>query len=314
MTGRTRGISTIFDVTLFLLLVSAAVLSVVTAGGSVTSDPGTVGRDEAAVETLATTTATVRYDLGVDRRTNDTVQRVSYGTLAELLAEAALVSLAVDDERVSPYAGGFVAAVGEAVRPALDGRTQIVATWSRYPGSSLRGRVRVGPTPPADATVHAATLVVDSGVPPARDAAVAAAPTGFDRVAAVVAGRTVRGLFPPRRTHTMLDGGAADGTVSRARFERAAASTASSRRVRSAAPTRSTGPARSPVPGRTTSTRGCRPTSWPSAAKFETSPSPSGWATPPRGGRTRPLDSRRRSTTGARRSVRPRTPPARTRP
>ena len=218
-----RGISTVFDVTLFLLLVSAAVLSVVTAGGSVAGDPGTVGRDEATVETIATTTATVRYDLGVDRRTNDTVSRVTHGTLAELLAEAALVSLAVDDDRVSPYAGGFVAAVGDAVRPALDGRTQVVATWSPYPGSSLRGHVRVGPTPPADATVHAATLTVDSGVPPARDTAVAAAPTGYDRVAAVVAGRTVHGLFPPRRTHTALDGATVDGNVTRARFERVAA-------------------------------------------------------------------------------------------
>lgn len=213
-----RGISTVVDVALFLLLVSAAVLSLVTAPG-LTDDRDPVARDEATVETLATATATVRYDLGVDRRTGESVPRVAHGSLAALLAEATLAAVTVDGEPLSPYPPGFVDAVGEAVRPTLDGRTQIVARWEPYPGSTLRGRLRVGPSPPPDATVHAATLVVDSGFPAARDSAVAASGDGYRRVAAIVAGRTVDGLFPPRRSRVALDGGGVDATVTRARFD-----------------------------------------------------------------------------------------------
>ncbi|WP_380675485.1 DUF7284 family protein [Salinigranum sp. GCM10025319] len=230
MSGRTheRGVSTVLDVTLFVLLVSAAVLSVVTAGGGPTDDPAAVGRDEATVETLATATTTVHYEIGVENGTDDPITRVGHGTLAELLAEAALANVTVDGTRVSPYAGGFTTAVADAVRPVLDGRTQVAATWTPYPGSSLRGRVAVGPAPPADATVHAATLAIDSGVPAARDPAVdvaanaATTDTGYDRVAEVVSRRTVDGLFPPRRTHTALDGDAVDAGVTRATFDRMA--------------------------------------------------------------------------------------------
>ena len=224
--SRSRGVSTVLDVTLFVLLVSAAVLSVVTAHGP-TDDPTAVGRDEATVETLATATATVHYEVGVENGTDDPITRVRHGTLAELLAEAALANVTADGTRVSPYAGGFTTAVVDAVRPALDGRTQVVATWTPYPGSSLRGRVALGPSPPADATVHAATLAVDSGVPAARDPAVdavddATTDTGYGRVSEVVARWTVDGLFPLRRTHTALDGDAVDAGVTRERFDRMA--------------------------------------------------------------------------------------------
>jgi hypothetical protein len=228
---RDRGVSTVVDVTLFVLLVSASVLSLSTAGTTVLEDPTAVGREEAAVETLATTTATVRYDLGTETRTGETVHRVRHGTLAELLGEAALAAVTVDGTRLSPYGDGFVGTVGEAVRPVLDGRMQVVATWTPYPGSSLRGRVTVGPSPPPDATVHAATLAVDSGVPAAREPALAAADTGYRGVADVVARRTVHGLFPPRRTRVALDGGAVDANVTRAAFARTASAYGSDTRL-----------------------------------------------------------------------------------
>ena len=211
-----RGVSTVLDVALFLLLVSAAVLSVATATGPPPTDP--VARDEATVETLATTTATVSYDLGTDRRTNETVTRVTHGSLAELLAEAALVAAAVDGERLSPYAPGFVSAVREAVVPVLDGRTQVVAVWTPYPHSTLAGRVRVGPTPPPDATVHAATLDVDSGFSaPGTDAARTPS-RGYGPVAQSVATRVVDGLFPSRETAVALAGGGVDAAVARGRL------------------------------------------------------------------------------------------------
>ncbi|AUV81021.1 hypothetical protein C2R22_04555 [Salinigranum rubrum] len=213
-----RGISTVVDVSVFLLLVSAAVFSVVTAPADPVGATVTPERDEATVETLATTTTTVGYDLGVDDRTGEPIERVRHGTLAELLAEAAVANASVDGTPTSPYAAGFVDAVRASVTPLFDGRTQVVATWRPLPGSGLVGEVRVGPTPPAGATVHAATLSVDSGMPAARDSALAASSGGYGRVADVAARRTVDGLFPPRRTRVALRGGAADAVVVRERF------------------------------------------------------------------------------------------------
>jgi hypothetical protein len=219
-----RGISTVLDVTLFLLLVSAAALSLATAGVDQGGDPAAADGDAATVETLGTATATVHYDLGVESRTGASITRVRHGTLAELLAEAAVASVAVDGVVISPYADGFTGAVADAVSPTLDGRTQVVATWAPYPGSRLRGRVAVGPAPPPDATVHAATLTIDSGVPPARTPALDASDRGYDGVADVVAERVVDGLFPSRRLRVALDGGGVDGSVARAGFERTASS------------------------------------------------------------------------------------------
>jgi hypothetical protein len=220
---RRRGVSTVVDVSLFLLLVSAAVLSVVTAAdrtGVADADEAGVQGDAATVETLATATTTVRYDLGVDDRTGESISRVRHGTHAELLAEAAVANATVDGDPLSPYAAGFVDAVRAAVGGVVGGRTQVVATWRPVPGAGVVGRVSVGPTPPADATVHAATLPVASGLPAARGPATDAAREGhgYGPVAGVVARHLVDGLFPPRRTRVALDGGAADAAVVRTRF------------------------------------------------------------------------------------------------
>lgn len=223
MNGRSRGVSTVLDATFCLLLVSAAALTVATAdtarfAGAVDHDHDR-NRDEAVAETLATATATVRYDLGTDRRTGATVERVRHGTLAELLAAAARATVAVDGRGLDPHGERFAAAVRAVVAPVLDGRTQVVAVWTPYPGAHVRGRVAVGPTPPPDASVHAATLTVDSGLPPTQ----LTTENGYRDVAAVVAERTVDGLVPARRTRVALAGDSVDGTVARVRFERASA-------------------------------------------------------------------------------------------
>ena len=215
----TRGISTVVDVTLFLLLVSAAVLTVTAATGTGTTDSSDAPvRDEALIETLVTTTATVHYDLGVDSGTNESITRVTHGSLAELLAEAALASVAADDQPLSPYSADFVEAVTRVVRSTVGGRTQVVATWTPHPGSTLAGRVQVGSAPPPDATVHAATLAVDSGYPDGRPPATAVANGSDASVSETVATRVVDGLFPPRRTRVALAGSGVDAAVTRARF------------------------------------------------------------------------------------------------
>lgn len=214
-----RGVSTVVDVSLFLLLISAATVSLVTASGAGGVDDGpTSARDEAAVETLATSTATVQYDLGADDRTGEPIERVHHGTLAALLSEAAVANVSVGSTPLSPDSTGFVDAVEGTVAPLLDSRTQVVATWRPAPGSGLRGEIRVGSTPPPGSTVHAATLTVASGIAPARGPARAAAPRGYGRVADVVSRRVVDGLFPARPTAVALHGNGTDAVVAERRF------------------------------------------------------------------------------------------------
>lgn len=218
----TRAVSTVLDVAVCLVLVSAAALIVVNAGPQPDVERPTVDHDAATAETLATTTATVRYSLRGDRDVAHehrpaSDERVRQGTLATLLADAANRNFAVGGRQVTD-ATGFTAAVEEAVRPLLDGRTRIAAVWEPYPDAVVRGHVAVGTSPPSDGTVHVATLSVPSGVPHAREPARRAASEGYGAVASEVATRVVDGLFPTRRTEVALDGGAADDYLLKERF------------------------------------------------------------------------------------------------
>lgn len=191
----TRGVSTVLDVSLCVLLVGAAVLTLTTAT-SPAPDPS-LGRAEETASTLGTATATVEYPAGERTHT-------SRGTLAGLLADAAVANASHGDREE------YRDAVGAAVEPAVGGRDwrgQVVSTWRPYRGADAGGRARVGADPPPDADVHAATLSVPSGLPPAREhARVAAQRDGYRGVAAAVARATVGGLFPPEETGRSLSG------------------------------------------------------------------------------------------------------------
>lgn len=144
----TRGVSTVVDAALCLLLVSAAALAL---AGVERSPPPERGDAAAVAESLAATTATVDYRLPASAVERDRPRnRTAHGTLASLLADAARL-----DRRDRPR--GFAARV----------RTH-VETWLR--GFDARVQVRVdagsppplvvGRSPPPDATVDAATLRV----------------------------------------------------------------------------------------------------------------------------------------------------------
>ncbi|WP_137283345.1 DUF7284 family protein [Halorussus salinisoli] len=167
-----RAISTVLDVSLCLLLVSASALTLAgtpSAGTPLASESGaTLGPDTAdeIAEQLAASTARVTYDAGNRTRT-------AHDTLAGLLASAA-----VADARRTARTGFVQAAttrVGRAVRrravrqaatqhaavrnPAVG--VQVVARRSSSTANSTtRGRVVAGDTPPPAADVHAATFEV----------------------------------------------------------------------------------------------------------------------------------------------------------
>jgi hypothetical protein len=220
--------STVLDAVLCLLLISAAVVTVTTA---TPREPTGEGRAADVAATLATTTASVNYTL--TPRTGTTAVdvpdrsarfgRTSHGTLAELLARAAVARIEVDGERLWHARDGFgrsvVRAVQGVVRP---NHTRITATGRPYPESSIDGRVVVGSRPPPGRSVHAATVEVSSAFPTTREASRRAARSrGIDGVAGVVAEGIVRGLFPTTRTRTAAGGASPSAALVRHRYHRA---------------------------------------------------------------------------------------------
>jgi hypothetical protein len=150
-----RAVSTVLDVAVFLLLVSAAV-------GTVAYAPAPVEPSHDTSETaslLATMTATVEYSVSHQ-------QRQHHGTLGSLLGRAAVANATLGGTPLTPMAGEFRAAVQSTVRERLPrpNTTQVTALWRPYPDAPLSGRVSVGAPPPAGVDVSVATVTVPAVV------------------------------------------------------------------------------------------------------------------------------------------------------
>ncbi|MFC6988061.1 hypothetical protein ACFQJD_03750 [Haloplanus sp. GCM10025708] len=219
--------SSVLDATLCLLLVSAAVVTVVT---STPETPAGDGRADAVAETLATTTATVNYSLtsanasesGDSGSIDASLDRATHGTLAGLLARAAVANVTVDGERTTRAHDGFRRRIVRRVqRVVRANRTSVHAVWRPVRGVGIRGEVLVGGRPPPNVAVHAAVLTVPSSYPTARDAALDAAERdGMSGVANVTADRTVTGMFPPERTRFALQETSTAAETARRRYRR----------------------------------------------------------------------------------------------
>jgi hypothetical protein len=130
----TRGVSTVLDASLAVLLVSAAAVVLVTVPGGGQQPPN----PDAAAQTVLASTVTVEY--------GPNESRTASGRVSTLAAHAAVAA-----ER-----GGnpeFVAAVGRGTDRVIrdsDGRIELVAAT----GDTV---LRFGPRPPASASVAATT-------------------------------------------------------------------------------------------------------------------------------------------------------------
>lgn len=215
----TRAVSTAVDVAVFLVLVSAATLTVATVQPA---DPTPPPRTDAAAFVVGTATATVEYQpatsAGGGNATGPNASRVAHGTVAGLLADAAFATATVDERPLTPRGAAFERAVRAATRARLpDEGVQVVATWRPVPGGDVAGRTAVGPSPPPDADVSAATLTV--GVPGDRTAP---GNGSFRDVAAAVARAVVRARFPPTETAATLRARSNAGATLRRRYHHAA--------------------------------------------------------------------------------------------
>lgn len=228
MTNRPdRAISTVVDVTFALLLVSASigVLAVALTDDEPAHDPMQADR---TAETLASTTRTVEYTLHpVDGESHFAgsgydYERSTHGTLTGLLADAAVTNAefpdggdadqyAPDDDTYLTKAGrDFGRAVDGAVREALTsagGDAHVVAVWTPYTDSAIRGRMVAGADLPAGVDTSTATLVVPSKLPALDEAEVERAYRVDEHagVAELVAAAVVEGYFPTGETQLALE-------------------------------------------------------------------------------------------------------------
>ncbi|MEF8841628.1 MAG: hypothetical protein V5A62_08380 [Haloarculaceae archaeon] len=229
MTGD-RAVSTLADAAAFLLLVSIAVGTL--AHPAVAPDRAPPAG--ASAERLSTVTANPNYSLAPGARAaNESLvtfeqtegpefDRVAHGSVASLLADAAVGNATVGGRELTRTGDGFERAVRGAARDATTRRVRVRAVWTPYSGAAVRGVVAVGPRPPPDARVGVTTLAVDSGVPAARERARSAARTdGYEGVARVVARATVRGLFPPGELRLALRDDYPVSALARYRYLRA---------------------------------------------------------------------------------------------
>ena len=179
-----RGVSTVLDVAICLLLIGVAVGTLAVA----VPDDGwrsTVDGDPAAAS-VGTVTATVPV-------AND---HEVHGTLAQHLARASVLSAALDGERL--LESTYTRATRRAVERRTTDRVRITARWRPYPDAALAGRLTVGPKPPSTADVAATRLTVDSGM---------AVPEEVDSngsLATAVAEAYIDRLFPPERIRIRL--------------------------------------------------------------------------------------------------------------
>lgn len=191
-----RGVSTVIDVGLALLFISASVLILGLYLGGGTGDPAReTGADATVVghsgehddlsgahatEVLSESTITVTYSVEDVKEeeelfdepviTNDhTYRRTDHGSPIGLMADAALANHQLDGEPVLAYGDDYEEAVDWAIRQNLLGGERnfyIIAEWEPYEGAGINGTATAGERPPPNADISSTTTTVPSGFEP----------------------------------------------------------------------------------------------------------------------------------------------------
>jgi len=209
-----RALSTVLDVSVFLLLVSASVVTL-----SLAQPPAVTETDVDETATVVTsTTLAVEYEIDGERRR-------AHGTMATLLARGAVASATVDGKRLSTASNGYRETVRDAARARLAApdRTQVAVRWRPYDGAPVRGEMVVGPDPPEGVDVHAATTTVPAPVPRANASARTTA--GYEGVGRAVAVTVAAGLLPSNRVDASVFRRSPTANVTVSRYRTVAAAT-----------------------------------------------------------------------------------------
>lgn len=235
MTDR-RGINTVLDVGLALLFVGMGI--VVLSGLPATSedehDPLDAGRTGAVI---GSSTLNVTYSVepvldaaDADPDTSpENLQRVSHGSLASQIGDAAMTNLTVgaDEEQLTEAGTVYRRAIDARLQSRMVGsqfETSVTATWEPYDGAPIEGSVSVGADPPPGKAISTATITVPSGIEPVRKPAINAAENrnGYDRIAEIIAGAVVEGYLPALEAKHALEGDGIERALTMYRYERMA--------------------------------------------------------------------------------------------
>lgn len=226
-----RAVSTVLDVSLFLLLVGAAAATLVMVPHEVPPAEGDPA-DE-TVELLATSTAQVQYTIepGLDHeraradgeRALDPYHRTTQDSVANLLGVAAVSTAELDGERLMGHGVAFERRVQNVTESRITREnvsTAVHTRWEPYPDAPLSGTVTAGERPPPAVDVHAATVTVDSGMANvSAEAHRAADNRGYAGVATVLADATIEGYLPFDEIRMAAYGGYPSDDLLQARFE-----------------------------------------------------------------------------------------------
>lgn len=210
-----RAVNTVADVSLAIVLVTAAIALVAAAPEDSSAHRDPVEADQTA-EVLSTATLSVPYSLdpvvaatNPDRGYDEAeLRRASHGTIATLVADSAVANITDGDgQRLTP--------IGEVYEDAIDARfetrmvgsnfeTNVTALWEPYDGAALRGTATVGEPVPPTAEYSSVRLTVPSGFEPVGSDTAANA-DGFEGVATQVADTLLEGYQPPLSAKRALE-------------------------------------------------------------------------------------------------------------
>lgn len=239
MASEVRGVSTVADVSLALVLIVAA-MGVLVAFAETDQREHDPVETEYTAQAIAGSTTNASYTVSEaieahfrDHRNGDNpydeedLERASHGPVAAQVADIAVANVTIAGQRLSRETAEYERALEQEVQTRLLGsrfETSISATWAPVEGAGLSGTVTIGEHPPPDADVSTRTFTVASGVPDARESAVEAVdgPREYGAVARAVANATVAGLFPELETQRALERTGVEYHLTRYRYERLA--------------------------------------------------------------------------------------------
>lgn len=220
-----RAISTVLDVGLALVLISASVVMI---GFYLNdnSEPADPHRAEETSETIASTSLTIQFDRSAvassDRFTppennaSELYTQTHYGSGTGLLADAAVTNAKLDGTELFGYGEEYEDSVDAALQGAMTGsntRFYAIARWEPYEGSSLFGNATAGEYPPPTADVSSTTITVRNGMDLIDQSHLAGIwirhghdpESAYTQTSEHIADRIVTGLFPPERTQYALE-------------------------------------------------------------------------------------------------------------
>lgn len=219
-----RGVSTVIDVGLALLLISASVV-LIGLHLNDTDESVDVQGSERTAETLSGTSTTVEFDRSVvtssenfeepEGATAAMYRQTTYGSGTGMLADAAVANVRIGGEQVLGYAPDYEDSVEAALIGRMVGSNHqlyALARWAPYEGSRIVGNVTAGERPPRTEDVTSTTITVSSGLPAvdkeqlAEDVATAGTHEGArEEVGDAIARAVIEGYFPPEKSQYALE-------------------------------------------------------------------------------------------------------------